>query len=173
VPEAPLEAPTTLADLGKTGLAAALRPLFEDAGPLVDYLVGQSFASWDEVIAAAAGAIDAMDDVERANLLAAHPRIGAEPRELALRSRASWAEQGGDRGATDDVTARLAELNDRYEETFGFPFVEWVAGRPRAALVPVLEARLARSRQTELAAGCAALLAIAVDRLARLRSAVT
>jgi 2-oxo-4-hydroxy-4-carboxy--5-ureidoimidazoline (OHCU) decarboxylase len=173
VPEAQLDAPSALAELGRAGLAAALQPLFEDAGPLVGHLIGASFASWDEVIAAAAAAVDVMDDEERAELLAAHPRIGTDPSELARRSRISWAEQGGDSSIPDDVTARLAQLNDRYEETFGFPFVEWVAGRPRAALVPVIEARLARSRDTELAAGCAALLAIAADRLARLRSAMT
>jgi 2-oxo-4-hydroxy-4-carboxy--5-ureidoimidazoline (OHCU) decarboxylase len=63
--------------------------------------------------------------------------------------------------------ARLDGLNDAYESRFGFPFVEWVAGRPKAAIVAVLEARLQRDRDTELAAGCEALLAIARDRLAR------
>ena len=167
--EVQLVPPSALGELDNAGLAAALRPLFEDAGPLVEHLVGTPFASWDEVVDAARAAIEAMDDLERAVLLVAHPRIGADPNELARRSHMSWSEQGGDGPTSTDVTARLAELNDRYEEIFGFPFVEWMAGRPRAALVPVLEARLARPRDVELAAGCAALLAIAADRLARLR----
>lgn len=160
-----------LGRLDPGALAAALRPLWEDAGPLVAALTGVDVASWDEHLDAAEAAVAAMDDTTRAALLAAHPRIGAAPADLAARSRASHREQGGDAAVDPATTAALDELNDRYERRFGFPFVEWVAGRPRAALVAVLTARLARDRATELDAGCAALVAIARDRLAHLRSA--
>jgi 2-oxo-4-hydroxy-4-carboxy--5-ureidoimidazoline (OHCU) decarboxylase len=145
-------------------LAAAMRPLWEDAGPLVPLLVGVEVGSWAAHIDRAEQAIAAMDPATRAVLLRAHPRIGAPPVELARRSVTSLAEQGG---AAEEpaVLARLAAGNDAYEARFGFPFVEFVAGRSRRSIIAVLEDRLRRDRDTELAAGCEALVAIARDRL--------
>jgi 2-oxo-4-hydroxy-4-carboxy--5-ureidoimidazoline (OHCU) decarboxylase len=159
-----LVAAATLASLDDAGLSAALRPIWEDAGLLVVRLRGRPFGSWAAVIDAAEQEIAGMSDAERVALLRAHPRLGEEPEVLRARSSESWAEQGA--GASPDQ--RLAELNDRYEERFGFPFVEWVAGRPLSAMVPVIESRMQRRRADELEAGCAALVAIARDRLGRL-----
>ena len=147
-----------------------MRPLWEDAGPLADRLVGHGVASWEEHVAAAEAEIAGMDDATRAELLGAHPRIGADPTVLAARSPLSWSEQGG-AATTDPATlAALDAANDAYEQRFGFPFVHWVAGRSKAEMLVVLEGRLRRDRATELDAGCAALVAIARDRLAHLRS---
>lgn len=159
--------PATLGGLDRRELADALRPLWEDAGPLVDRLVGRPAVSWAASIAAAEAEIAAMPDAERAALLNAHPRIGAPPADLARRSAISLREQGG-AAADPAILDRLDALNDRYEARFGFPFVEWVNGRSRAEMIPVLEARLERDAPAELAAGCAALVAIARDRLRRL-----
>ena len=154
-------AAATLARLDHAGLAAALRPIWEDAGPLVIRLQGRPFESWAAVIDAVEQEIAGMSSPDRVALLRAHPRLGEKPGVLRARSPESWAEQGA--GAAPDQ--RLAELNDRYEERFGFPFVEWVAGRPLSAMVPVIESRIQRVRADELEAGCAALVAIARDRL--------
>ncbi|HXV57250.1 MAG TPA: 2-oxo-4-hydroxy-4-carboxy-5-ureidoimidazoline decarboxylase, partial [Gaiellaceae bacterium] len=62
------------------------------------------------------------------------------------------------------VLEELARLNAAYEERFGFRFVVFVNRRPRAELLPVLRARLERTRDEELEAGCAELVAIAEDR---------
>ncbi len=161
----------SLGDLGASDLAAALRPLWEDAGPLVAAMVGRRFATWDEHLETAAEAMSAMDDPTRCALLRAHPRIGTDPATLARRSVLSYREQGGGTFTSDAAARRLSSLNDRYEARFGFPFVEWVSGRPPEAMVAVLEGRLRRDRRCELDAGCAALVAIARDRLQSLRSA--
>jgi 2-oxo-4-hydroxy-4-carboxy-5-ureidoimidazoline decarboxylase len=166
----PLPAPTSLAGLDAGELGTALAPLFEEASQLVPALVGRHFVSWSEVIDAAEAAIEEMTDDQRSTVLAAHPCIGLLPAELARRSRASWREQGGDVAPDAEVDARLADLNQRYYDRFGFPFVVHVNGRSRRALVPVLETRLGRRRQAELASGCAAVIAIARDRLNRLQS---
>jgi 2-oxo-4-hydroxy-4-carboxy--5-ureidoimidazoline (OHCU) decarboxylase len=163
--------PATLGGLDTAGLASAMRPLWEDAGPLAAHLTGRHVATWEDHIDTAEAVIAGMDAPTRAALLAAHPRIGSPPAALAARRTLSWEEQGGAARPDPAVTARLDELNDRYEATHGFPFVEWVAGRPRAELIGVMEHRLKRDRATELDAGCAALVAIARDRLRRLRSA--
>jgi 2-oxo-4-hydroxy-4-carboxy-5-ureidoimidazoline decarboxylase len=90
---------------------------------------------------------------ERAEALAAHPRIGERS-----------PEQHGDDPA---VLAELAELNAAYEEKFGFRFVVFVNRRSRAEIVPVLRERLGRTRAAELGTGVDELIAIARDRWQR------
>jgi 2-oxo-4-hydroxy-4-carboxy-5-ureidoimidazoline decarboxylase len=160
-----------LEHLDREALAAALRPLWEDATMLSGRLHGRHFASWAEVIDCAHAEIDAMSDVDKARLLQSHPPIGESPDKLRATSLTSWQEQGRGEGLDEVLSARLADLNRRYAERFGFPFVEWIAGRPPAAVVSVIESRIRRDRATELRAGCDALVAIARDRRRRLEEA--
>lgn len=113
----------------------------------------------ETLIARARTILAAMTDAQRVAVLNAHPRIGATS-GLSMRSA---AEQGG---TTDAETLRTLEtLNAEYEGTFGFRFVVFMNGRSRAEIVPVLRARLSRSRDQELATGIAEFLAIARDRM--------
>lgn len=132
------------------GLAAALRHAGQDTPRAI--------------IAKARAALEAMTEEQRIAVLGAHPRIGADAASLSLHSR---REQGD---AADDATLRdLAELNDAYEEKFGFRFVVFVAGRSKQEIVPVLRARLANTRDAELKTGLDEFLAISLDRLERPR----
>jgi 2-oxo-4-hydroxy-4-carboxy-5-ureidoimidazoline decarboxylase len=113
-----------------------------------------------ERLAELADPLDAADEVvaelsddEKAEALAAHPRIG-EPSD----------EQ---RGAEPEVLAELAELNRAYEERFGFRFVVFVNRRSRAEVLSALRERLARTREEELDTGLRELVAIARDRWER------
>ena len=132
------------------GLAAALRHAGEDTP--------------GSIIAKARRALEGMTETERIAVLDAHPRIGADPASLSLHSR---REQGD---ATEAATLReLAALNDAYEKKFGFRCLVFVAGRSKQEIVPVLRARLANTRETELNAGIDEFFAIALDRLERPR----
>jgi 2-oxo-4-hydroxy-4-carboxy--5-ureidoimidazoline (OHCU) decarboxylase len=132
------------------GLAAALRHAGQDTPR--------------SIIAKARGALDRMTEDERVAVLNAHPRIGADPESLSMHSR---REQGE---ATDGATSQLLdELNDAYEDRFGFRFVVFVAGRSKKEIVPVLRARLAKGRDAELKTGLDEFLAISLDRLERPR----
>jgi hypothetical protein len=91
-----------------------------------------------------------LDDADKVDALAAHPRIG-EPSP----------EQHGDDPA---VLTELAYLNQVYEEKFGFRFVVFVAGRPRQELLDVLRDRIGNTREEELETGIRELVAIAKDR---------
>jgi 2-oxo-4-hydroxy-4-carboxy--5-ureidoimidazoline (OHCU) decarboxylase len=94
-----------------------------------------------------------LSEAEKAEALAAHPRIGeASP------------EQRGDEA---EVLADLQELNRAYEDKFGFRFVVFVDRRPRSAIVPILRERLKRTREEELDTALAELVAIARDRWIR------
>jgi 2-oxo-4-hydroxy-4-carboxy-5-ureidoimidazoline decarboxylase len=109
-----------------------------------------------------------MPEDEQIELIDGHPRIGADP---ATVSATSFREQGYDRSpaSTDhELADRLAQLNDAYEDRFGFRFVVFVAGRPRSEIADFLESRLDADRDAELERALRDVLAIARDRLAKL-----
>jgi 2-oxo-4-hydroxy-4-carboxy--5-ureidoimidazoline (OHCU) decarboxylase len=98
-----------------------------------------------------------LSDEEKKEILDAHPAIGGAPT-----SERSRREQGTD----DDpaVLDELARLNAEYERRFGFRFVVFVNRRPRREIVPILRARLERTRAEELTTGVDELVQIAIDR---------
>jgi 2-oxo-4-hydroxy-4-carboxy--5-ureidoimidazoline (OHCU) decarboxylase len=95
---------------------------------------------------------------EQIEALAAHPRIG----QRVDISERSAREQGSDEDPA--LLAALARLNKAYEQKFGFRFVVFVDGRPRAEILSVMRQRLQRSREEELPAALDDLVAIALDR---------
>ena len=93
---------------------------------------------------------------ELAELFEGHPRLV----ELL-------AEREDPLGSAEKVLGELTELaylNQVYEEKFGFRFVVFVDGRPKAEILTVLQQRLERSREEELETGLRELVAIARDR---------
>jgi len=95
---------------------------------------------------------------EQIEALATHPRIG---QRVNISERAS-KEQGNDEDPA--LLAALVKLNRSYEKKFGFRFVVFVDGRPRAEVLSVLRERMQHSRAEELTAGLDDLVAIALDR---------
>ena len=100
---------------------------------------------------------DAPED-EQIEALGTHPRIG----QRVNISEQAALEQGSDEDPV--LLAALAKLNKTYEQKYGFRFVVFVDGRPRAEILSVLRQRLQHSRDEELAAGLDDLVAIALDR---------
>ena len=143
-----------------------IRALFENAGPLVERLEREApFPSTDALIARARILLAAMSEIERIAVINAHPRIGERPERVKAQSALSYREQGYAGDTTPPVVmAELARLNALYEQRFGFRFVVFVNRRPKADLVPVLEARLANPRDQEMATALEEMLAIAADR---------
>ncbi|HSJ00300.1 MAG TPA: GNAT family N-acetyltransferase [Patescibacteria group bacterium] len=151
--------------------AALLGPLFEDAPRFLARLVMERpFGDDETLIARAHDLARSLPEDEQIELLDAHPRIGADP---AAVSELSHDEQGygDDRPQPEPwIAEELEALNDAYERIFGFRFVIFVAGRPRSAIVPILEASLRDERISELRRGLDDVVYIAADRLAKLRS---
>lgn len=141
--------------------AADLARAFERAPALVDRLVAEApFPTVDAAIARARTLLGAMAERDRIAVLDAHPRIGA-PRDTL--SPDSLREQGDDDEPA--VLERLAELSERYERTFGFRFVIFMRGRTKRGALDVMQRRLRRTRERELATAVDEFLAIARDRL--------
>jgi 2-oxo-4-hydroxy-4-carboxy--5-ureidoimidazoline (OHCU) decarboxylase len=95
---------------------------------------------------------------EQIEALGTHPRIG----QRVNISEQAALEQGSDEDPV--LLAALVKLNKSYEQKYGFRFVVFVDGRPRAEILSVLRQRLQNSREEELAAGLDDLVAIALDR---------
>ena len=153
---------------------AAVAPLFEGAPRFLARLAAaRPFASPDHLFAAARSVAHAMPETDQVELIDAHPRLGAPPGSV---SALSFVEQGYDRDAADEaaeaerarVAAELERLNAAYEVRFGFRYCVFVAGRPRAALIPEFEAALERPRDEELHRALDAVVDIAIDRHAKL-----
>lgn len=146
--------------------------LFEGAPRFLRRLADQRpFETDAELIRAAFEVAHGASEEERLELVEAHPRIGAPPEEV---SEASYDEQGyADEAPEDADTARayeeLAMLNEIYERRFGFRYVVFVAGRPKAEIVPLLEHALRNEREAELRRAVDDAIYIAGDRLRRFR----
>jgi 2-oxo-4-hydroxy-4-carboxy--5-ureidoimidazoline (OHCU) decarboxylase len=133
--------------------AEELAELFEGRTRLVELL-----ATREDPLGSADDAIAELEEAEKLEALNAHPAVGAR----AGLSERSAAEQGAD--ADPVILTELAYLNQVYEEKFGFRFVVFVNGRPKAEILDVLRGRLERTREEELETALGELVAIARDR---------
>ena len=87
---------------------------------------------------------------------------GAAPSRVAPSGAAELDPVGTAEG--DTTRAKLARLNDAYEDWFGFRYCVFVAGRSLETLIPELEAALVRPRDQELHRGIDAVMDIAAAR---------
>lgn len=155
---------TDLNRLPSRDFADAIALLFGPAPRFAAWLAGaRPFKSDGMMLEAAARIAHRMTETEQVELINAHPRLGSRD----SLSSASRREQGA---KANRVDAELARLNDAYEARFGFRYLVYVAGRPRADLPPELRAALKRERDVEIRRALDDSLAIAADRLQWFRS---
>ena len=143
--------------------ALRLLELFEGAPAFVRRLLAEPSADpVDTLLERAERVALAMPAAEQVALLDAHPRIGAARGSV---SALSFHEQGYDRDAgTAELQARLDRLNYEYERRYGFRFVVFVQGRPRAEIADLLERTIGEPRPAELRRGLRDVIAIGRDR---------
>ena len=117
-------------------------------------------------MAAFAAAVRAAPRERRLALLRAHPDLAgraAVTGEVAEESRREQAGAGLDR-LTAEEFARFHDLNARYRERFGFPFIFAVKGATKEAILAAFEARIDNDAGTERATALAN-----VERILRFR----
>jgi 2-oxo-4-hydroxy-4-carboxy--5-ureidoimidazoline (OHCU) decarboxylase len=161
-------------ELSADAFAELVAPLFERAPCFITRLArGRPYGSWDGLFEQALDIALAMPRDEQVELIDAHPRIGAPPGSVSVHS---YVEQGYDKEAEfaaaeaeaererERVAAALARLNDAYEARFGFRYVVFVAGRPRSAIVPLMEAAIDADPEAERRRALRDVVAIANDR---------
>ena len=164
-----IPAAAALSDLPADAVVDALAPLFEGAPRFLRRLAdARPIASDDDLFASAREVAAAAPEAELIELLDAHPRIGADPAAMSDLSR---DEQDDGLPSDDAVAQELADLNATYEQLFGFRYVVFVAGRPRAEIVPLMEVALRNERDAELRRGVDDAIFVAADRLRVVRGA--
>jgi 2-oxo-4-hydroxy-4-carboxy-5-ureidoimidazoline decarboxylase len=118
----------------RDGFVAALGGIFEHSPWVAERAFGdRPFASIGTLHAAMAAAVDRAILAEQMRLLRAHPELAGKAAVRGHLSPASTLEQTGAglRGCSPEEFARLNELNARYNEKFGFPFIIAVKGLDR------------------------------------------
>lgn len=159
-----------MATLDPAQFGEAMAPLFEQAPRFIRRLgAGGAYESWEALFASAKELTLAMPRDEQLELIDAHPRIGAPTGSV---SALSFVEQGYDQEAAsaeaEAARARiglaLERLNTEYETTFGFRYVIFVAGRPRSAIVPLMEAAMSADAEAERERALRDVVAIARHR---------
>ena len=106
------------------------------------------------------------DEDERLGVLRAHPDLAgklAAARRLTAESTEEQASAGLD-ALTDAERQRFAELNEAYQQKFGFPFIIAVRDHTKAGILKAFQQRLGNDRDTEFATACRQ-----VERIAELR----
>jgi allantoicase len=102
------------------------------------------FASWSAMSDASTRIWMSLSPEDWQEAFGAHPRIGEK--------RPGWssAEQSGMRGASEETTYALAEVNREYEEKFGFIYLVCATGRTADEMLANARERINNDRETEL-----------------------
>lgn len=126
------------------------------------------FASPLDLQLALYGAVQAASEDEKLALIRAHPELAGKEAEAGALTVASTREQAaaGLGALLPEQKAELRDLNQRYRDAFGFPFVICARLNRRDAILGTLRARLANTREQEIANAIAQ-----VGEIARLRVA--
>ncbi len=105
-------------------------------------------------------------------LIRAHPDLAGRLARRGALTEASRGEQAsaGLDACSEEEFARFTELNARYREKFGFPFVMAVKGRCRREILAAFARRIANDPETEFQTALAEIEKIALFRLRELLS---
>jgi 2-oxo-4-hydroxy-4-carboxy-5-ureidoimidazoline decarboxylase len=160
--------PRTLADLNsldRTAFVDALGWVFEGSPWVAERAwAARPFASVAALHAALVQAVERASPDEQLALIRVHPDLGTRAR-LSDSSTAEQAGAGLDRLNPDEY-ARFHDLNARYRERFGFPFIIAVRNHTKASILAEFARRLGHSATDERATALAEIATIARFRLA-------
>ncbi|MXQ07494.1 allantoinase PuuE [Alphaproteobacteria bacterium GH1-50] len=157
-------------DMDRAAFVAEFGGIFEHSPWIAerahDLELGPTHDSARGVHAALTRVFRSASDAERLGVLNAHPDLAgklAAARRLTAESTAEQASAGLD-ALTDDERAAFTDLNTRYTERFGFPFIIAVKDNTKASIMEAFRRRIENDRETEFATACAQ-----VERIAELR----
>jgi 2-oxo-4-hydroxy-4-carboxy-5-ureidoimidazoline decarboxylase len=160
--------PRTLADLNNLDQAAfvdALGWVFEGSPWVAERAwPARPFASVAALHAAMVQAVEQASPAEQLALIRAHPDLGTRAR-LSDSSTAEQAGAGLDRLNPEEY-ARFHDLNNRYRERFGFPFIIAVRNHTKTSILAEFARRLEHSEPDERTTALGEIATIARFRLA-------
>ena len=139
--------------MDKTQFVQVLGGVYEHSPWVAERVATQRpFASVEALRAAMRQTVSNAGEAQQIKLVRSHPELAGRAVVRGEMTAASTREQGGAGLAqlTPEEFARLQDLNKRYSEKFGFPFVMAVRGYDRQAIIDALATRLNNDRDTEL-----------------------
>ena len=110
---------------------------------------GRPYATAEQLLDTADGAVRELTPADVDEALAAHPRIGDRAEGGSTEARWSRQEQASVSDADAATRERLRELNVAYEQRFDRVFLVRAAGRTPAQLLAELERRLGNDPERE------------------------
>jgi 2-oxo-4-hydroxy-4-carboxy-5-ureidoimidazoline decarboxylase len=165
-----MSAPLSLRELNERDLAgfvAVCGPLFENSPWVAARAwLQKPFGSLDALHRELVATVERATAREQVALISAHPDLVgklARERGLTPESRAEQAAAGLQE-VSEAERERFDRFNREYREKFGFPFVICARENRKEAILAAFPARLAHTREQEIAAALAE-----VAKIARLR----
>ena len=145
-----------LSELDRPAFVAALEGVFEHSPWVAERAwPRRPFADRADLLRALVEAMRAADPALQVALIRAHPELAgraAAAGELTVESTKEQRGAGLNACSQQEVDT-LRDLNARYRERFGFPFVIAVKGLSPADIVAAMHRRLARTRETRARLG--------------------
>lgn len=147
--------------------------IYEHSPWVAEWVAGETSGDAKDIVAAEelatlfAECVDNASRDRRLELIRAHPDLAgraAVAGELTDDSSEEQASAGIDR-CTPEEFARFQDLNDRYKDKFGFPFVMAVRNSDRLAILSAFESRLQNDPDAEFECAIAEIHKIAGLRL--------
>jgi len=152
-----MSAESTLAELNTMTAAefiSRLGAIFEHSPWVAERAAGRRpFASVEALHAAMADVVRSASEEERLRLIRAHPELAGKAAVRGELTDESTREQKGaglDQCNVEEFE-RMQDLNRRYNETFGFPFVIAVKGHDRHSILRAFAQRLENAGQKAIA----------------------
>jgi len=145
-----------LADLNQLSqdeFVALLGGIFEHSPWVAQSVAGQRpFASIAALHQAMVACIQAAGREAQLTLIRAHPELAGKAAVRGELTAESTSEQAGAglNLCSPEEFARLTDLNQRYNEKFGFPFILAVRGYDRAGIIAVFARRLENDVEQEI-----------------------
>jgi beta-ureidopropionase / N-carbamoyl-L-amino-acid hydrolase len=129
---------------------------------------GRPFTSRLQLLDSMRAVVDEAAPAQQLALIRAHPQLGVRGQGASALTAASAGEQrrAGLASCTPAQAARLGQLNARYLERFGFPFILAVRGHDPASIIATFERRLESDVESERRTALSQIGAIAAYRLA-------
>jgi 2-oxo-4-hydroxy-4-carboxy-5-ureidoimidazoline decarboxylase len=129
------------------------------------------FASLNKLTETADCVWSALEPRDWLEAFLSHPKIGEKKAAAVTSDQAkqwSAAEQAGIADAANSTLETLAELNQKYEDKFGYIFIVCASGKRSEEMLAILRTRLENDRDEELRAAAAEQAKITKLRLRKL-----
>ncbi len=170
----PTVLPTTLNALSRADFVARLGSIFESSPWVAERVYSKRpFGDVLGLHAAMCAEVAAAGEAAQLALIRAHPDLAGKAALAGELTAASSAEQAG--AGLDRLNAeeyrRFHDLNSRYRERFGFPFILAVKGHDKTSILAAFEARLPNDADAEREAALEQIYEIARLRLEALTEA--